>query len=131
MDDSWAREWIQDYGDAWRRGDADGAAELFTEDAIYRSSPLRPPILGRDAIRSYWSDATSTQEGLDLRFGEPILHGNRVIVEWWALMHDEGRELTLPGCMLLRFASGGRCAELREYWHVQDGRAEPPDGWGR
>lgn len=131
MDDSWAREWIEDYGAAWRSGDADVVAELFTEDAVYRSSPFRPPATGREAIRSYWSAATSTQEQLDLRFGEPIVRGNRVVVEWWALMKDDGREITLPGCLLLRFGGGGRCEELREYWHQQEGRTEPPSGWGR
>ena len=130
MDQSWARVWIEDYGDAWRRRDTAAVAELFTEDAVYRSSPFRPPAIGREAIRAYWDEATSTQENLNLRFGEPIVNGNRVAVEWWAVMRDEGREVTLPGALLLRFASGGRCAELREYWHVDEGRVDPPDGWG-
>ena len=130
MDQSWARVWIEDYGDAWRRRDTAAVAELFTEDAVYRSSPFRPPATGREAIRAYWDEATSTQEDLNLRFGEPIVNGNRVAVEWWAVMRDEGREVTLPGALLLRFASGGRCAELREYWHVDEGRVDPPDGWG-
>jgi hypothetical protein len=52
------------------------------------------------------------------------------VVEWWATMRDEGEEITLPGCLLLRFASDGRCAALREYWHVEPGRHEPHEGWG-
>jgi ketosteroid isomerase-like protein len=130
MDESWAHEWITDYGDAWRRKDAEAVAALFTKEAVYRSAPLRPPTVGRDAIRDYWANATATQEDLDLRFGEPIVHGNRVVVEWWAQMRDDGREITLPGCLVLHFAPGGRCEELREYWHASDGRAAPPEGWG-
>ncbi len=42
---------------------------------------------------------------------------------------DDG-ELTLPGCLVLRFADDGRCEELREYWHVESGRRHPPAGWG-
>jgi hypothetical protein len=57
--------------------------------------------------------------------------GNRVVVEWWASMRDDGGEVTLPGCLLLRFRTGGRCQELREYWHREEGRRDPPDGWGR
>jgi hypothetical protein len=53
------------------------------------------------------------------------------VVEWWAIMRDEGAWITLPGCLLLRFAEDGRCEELREYWHVEDGRHEPHSGWGR
>jgi ketosteroid isomerase-like protein len=131
MDHTWADEWIEDYGEAWRRGDADALGELFATDAVYRVTPFRPPTVGREAIRAYWTGATSTQERLDLRFGEPIVHGNRVVVEWWAQMKDSGKEVTLPGCLLLRFRTDGRCEELREYWHLEDGRRAPPDGWGR
>jgi hypothetical protein len=131
VDVTWASQWISDYADAWRRGDEEVVAELFTEEAIYRSSPFRPPTVGRDAIREYWRTVTSTQEGLELEFGDPIVNGNRVVVEWWAMMRDEGQDITLPGCLLLRFATGGRCDELREYWHSEPGRRPPPEGWGR
>jgi ketosteroid isomerase-like protein len=131
MDVTWASEWIEDYADAWRRGDDEVIAELFAEGAVYRSSPFRPPTVGREAIRQYWRESTSTQEDLKLTFGQPVVHGNRVVVEWWAVMTDDGKDVTLPGCLLLRFASGGRCAELREYWHLEQGRHDPPDGWGR
>jgi ketosteroid isomerase-like protein len=132
MDDSyWVQEWIEAYGEAWRRGDDAALGDLFTEDAVYRSDPFRPPRVGLDSIREYWRDVTSAQEQLDLRFGDPIVVGNRVVVEWWAAMRDDGREVTLPGCLLMRFRPGGRCQELREYWHLVGGRREPPEGWGR
>jgi len=131
MDDSWAFEWIDAYGDAWRSGDDEAVADLFTADAVYNSHPFRPPLSGTDAIRSYWRTSTSTEENVDLRFGEPVVVRNRVVVEWWAVMRDGGREVTLPGCLLLRFRPGGRCEELREYWHQEDGRHEPPEGWRR
>jgi len=131
MDVTWATEWIEDYADAWRRGDDELVGELFTEDGVYRSSPLRPATVGRASIREYWRNAIASQENLDLRFGEPVVHGNRVVVEWWAVMRDDGQDVTLPGCLLLRFTSGGRCEELREYWNQAEGRHEPPDGWGR
>jgi ketosteroid isomerase-like protein len=130
MDDSWAQEWIEDYGAAWRTGDADTVSELFAKDAVYRSSPFRPPAVGREAIRAYWRESCSTQADLELHFGRPLVNGNRVTVEWWATMRDSGEDLTLPGAMILRFGPGGRCEELREYWHAQDGRIEPPKGWG-
>jgi ketosteroid isomerase-like protein len=131
MHDSWAREWLEAYGEAWRSGDDEALAELFTADAVYRSHPFRPPLTGRDAIRGYWRESTSTQRDLDLRFGEPLVVRNRVVVEWWASMVEDGREITLPGCLLMRFRPGGRCHELREYWHVEEGRHGPPEGWGR
>src|SRR5215510_13339673 len=63
--------------------------------------------------------------------GRPIITEDRVAVEWWTTMidPDEG-EITLPGCLLLRFAPDGRCLDLWEYWQIQQGREDPPNGWG-
>ncbi|MGH3012414.1 MAG: nuclear transport factor 2 family protein [Gaiellaceae bacterium] len=123
-------EWIAAYGRAWVARDADAAVALFTDDAVYRSHPFREPHAGSDGIREYWTRATSTQEEFELRFGEPVVEGSKAVVEWWAVMRDDGAWITLPGALLLRFAADGRCEELREYWHVDDGRREPPLGWG-
>ena len=123
-------DWIEAYGDAWRSRDADAAAALFTDDAVYRSHPLQEPHRGTDAIRAYWSGATGRQADLDLRFGTPIVAGERAAVEWWAQMSSDGEEVTLPGILYLRFAPDGRCEELREAWHAEAGRQDPPAGWG-
>jgi hypothetical protein len=62
--------------------------------------------------------------------GRPFIEGPRVAVEWWATMIDDGGELTLPGCLLLRFESDGRCSDFREYWNLESGRRDPFTGWG-
>jgi ketosteroid isomerase-like protein len=123
-------EWLDAYGEAWRTRDDEALGDLFAPDAVYRSHPFRPPLVGTEAIRGYWRDATATQEELELQFGKPLVIGNRVVVEWWAQVRDDGREVTLPGCLLMRFRPGGRCQELREYWHREEGRRGPPEGWG-
>jgi ketosteroid isomerase-like protein len=134
--------WVERYGRAWREKDDEAVADLFTEGATYASHPLQPPHRGRDGIRAYWRRATADQEELDLRFGEPVVSadGKRAAVEWWAQMRDEGwaagegaedDRLTLPGCLMLRFAESGLCKELREYWNVGFGPpVRPPEGWG-
>ena len=43
-------EWIAGYGSAWERADADAAASLFTEDAVYDVDIGR--MDGREAIRT-------------------------------------------------------------------------------
>lgn len=45
-------------------------------------------------------------------------------------MRDEDHELTLPGALVLRFAADGRCADLREYRHIDDGSVPPHPGRG-
>lgn len=125
------REWLEAYRRAWEQADVDGAVALFTEDAVYRSSPFRPPSVGSKGIREYWSAVTSSQRETQVRIGEPIEAGSKVAVEWWTTMSEGENEITLPGCLVLRFAEDGRCRELREYWHVEHRRIDPPEGWGR
>jgi hypothetical protein len=123
--------WLEAYAGAWRYGDPDAAAALFTEDASYRSHPLRPAHAGRAAIREYWRSATATQQDVELRFGTPLVSGSLAAVEWWATMLDSGLPITLPGCLVLRFAPEGLCQELREYWNLGEGHQPPPAGWGQ
>jgi hypothetical protein len=92
---------------------ADEIVDLFTPDASYRSSVFREPYLGREAIRQYWRRGAGTQREVSVRMGRPVSAAGRIAVEWWTTMidPDEG-EITLPGCLLLRFASDGRCRDL-------------------
>ncbi len=123
--------WIEAYGRAWEERDPDAAAALFTEDALYKVTPFRSAHAGREAIREYWRSATSSQDRVRVRFGEPVAAGERVSVEWWTtLVTDGGDDLTLTGCLLLRFGDDGLCTELREYWFAEPGTHDPPPGWG-
>ena len=122
--------WLEGYRTAWEEADPDAAAALFTEDAVYRSSPFREPYIGHGGIREYWQTATGTQSETHVRLGRPITDGDRTAVEWWATMRDEGDEITLPGILFLRFAPDGRCEELREAWMMAEERLEPHPGWG-
>ena len=45
-------------------------------------------------------------------------------------MKADGADVTLPGCLLLRFDDDGRCRSLREYWHFEAGTKQPPPEWG-
>ena len=124
------REWLEAYRRAWEGADVEAAVALFTDDAVYRSHPFRPPHVGHEGIRRYWTGATSGQANVSVAFGEPVAAGRHAAVEWWTRMHQQGEDVTLPGCLVLRFAADGRCEELREYWHIEPGLHDPPPGWG-
>ena len=64
-------DWIKAYGRAWEDRDDHAVGELFTPGAIYRSHPFREPLRGRDAIRTYWRQATGSLTGISLTFGPP------------------------------------------------------------
>jgi hypothetical protein len=123
-------EWLERYRRAWVERDADAAADLFTEDALYREQPFAQPFAGREAIRHYWSTVTRTQSRVELRYGSPVVEARRVAVEWWANLLNDGSPMTLAGEFLLAFDEHGRCRELREYWAHAPARVEPPSGWG-
>ena len=123
-------DWVEAYGRAWRERDADSAAGLFTEDAEYRYSPFREPVVGSKAIHAYWEDVTSAQKEVDVRIGTPVVSSDLVVAEWWATMLEDGEETTITGCLLLRFTADGRCTAFREYWFQKPGRRDPHPGWG-
>lgn len=123
-------EWIDGYGRAWETADEELIVALFTEDATYRSSPFREPFRGHGEIRAYWRRGAGGQRETRVRMGRPFVDGDRVAVEWWTTMVEDGEEVTLPGCLLLRFAADGRCSDLREYWNLEPGLREPFPGWG-
>jgi hypothetical protein len=124
-------DWIARYARACETDDDDTVADLFTADAVDRSQIFGEPHVGTAQIRAYWRPGAGTQSDVAVRFGRPVAEGRRVAVEWWGTPADpdEG-EITLPGCLLLRFDDHGRCEQLREYGHVEPRLHELPEGWG-
>ena len=103
-------QWVDRYRRAWETADADQVVDLFTPDASYRSSVFRDPYIGSDAIRQYWQRGADGQREVAVHIGRPVITSGRVAVEWWTTMIDpDYGEITLPGCLLLRFAPDGRC----------------------
>jgi limonene-1,2-epoxide hydrolase len=122
--------WIEGYRTAWESRDSDAVITLFTPEATYRSNIFEEPHRGHDGIRAYWDSVTEAQSGVSVRMGRPFADGQRVTVEFWTNMKVAGDEVTLPGCLLLDFDESGLCTRLREYWHFEPGRHDPPPEWG-
>ena len=123
-------QWADSYARAWVERDPRAAAELFTEDAEYRSFIFDEPHVGRDGVRSYWSEVTATQAEVRVTMGRPIVDGPRAAVEFWTTMENSGEEVTLVGCLLLTLGDDGRCRSLNEYYEFAQGLLDPPDDWG-
>jgi hypothetical protein len=108
-------------------GDADGVAALYADGASFRSAPFRtlqPP-------REYAAAAFDEEEDVECRFGEPFVAGDRAAVEYWATLREDGSDVTIAGVALIRFDADGQVVDQRDYWHLEEGRREPPAGWGR
>jgi hypothetical protein len=63
-------------------------------------------------------------------FGEPMVAGDRATVEYWAILVEQGEEVTIAGVSLLRFDPEGRVRAQRDYWTLERGGRGPPNGWG-
>ena len=125
-----ARAWIAGWLRAWPAADADAVAVLYAQDAVYVSHPFREPHRGTAGVVDYARAAFAEERLVEVRFGEPVACGDRAAGEYWAILEADGSELTLAGTTILRFAADGRVEEHREYWSMQDGRRDPPPGWG-
>ncbi|GAA3213469.1 nuclear transport factor 2 family protein [Microbacterium terregens] len=122
--------WLADYKKAWEDRDADAAAALFSEDALYRENPYEEPFRGRQGVHDYWTRVTATQSDVDVRYGTVIANTDRAAVEWWVTLKNDGADVTLAGEFYLLFDSAGLVRDLREYWHFGAGAIEPAPGWG-
>jgi len=122
--------WIRIYSKAWLKKDAKAIASLFTEDASYHSHPFRPVNQSRKSILDYTLGALDIGQVYEVRFGKPVVEGSRAAVEYWTTMKEKLEDVTLAGCIMLRFAKNGLCKELHDYWVLQTGRQQAPPNWG-
>jgi ketosteroid isomerase-like protein len=119
------------FADVWRAGWANGEAEsiaaLYAEDCVHRSMPFRPPHEGRQGLVDYARWSFESEPAVDVRFGEPMVDGDRAVVEFraWVVEKESDRPVTLAGCAFVRFGADGLVVEARDYWHTAEGHREP------
>jgi hypothetical protein len=115
-------QWLDAYGDAWERLDADKAASLFSENVKYYETPFELSAEGTEGVRRYWSAETGRHRDVKLHYEIVSVMDQRAVVLWQA---DYTRTTTkakvrLDGIFLLDFDAGGRCKVLREWWHRKE-----------
>ena len=84
---------------AYRAGDADACAAMFTQDAQLHS-PFGPPAVGRDAIRDVHAEWTSEPNTKSFAI---IDHGSTIDMAWCLARFSEG-DVTGDGTSLVVFA---------------------------
>jgi hypothetical protein len=128
-----ASRWAATWTAAWRAHDVDAITALYADDSVHRSAPFRPPHRGRQAVAEYVAWAFADEQRVDeVRFGTPVVQGDRACVEYWAMFLDQsGAAFTLAGCAMARFDADGLVTEASDYWHLQPGHNLPPPGWGQ
>jgi uncharacterized protein (TIGR02246 family) len=118
LDHGTFRTWLDEYTTAWETGDADAAAALFAPDATYHETPFTDPLEGRDAIRTYWTETTATQEATDVEATVESLNRGTGVARFRARFVRDGATVALDGVLSARFVAGD-CVEFREWWHTK------------
>jgi ketosteroid isomerase-like protein len=130
--DQAVRRWRDTWLRAWPAQDVEAVRSLYGENAVFHSHPFREPHLGADGAAAYASWAFESEETpAECRFGEPVVDGDRATCEYWAVVRADGLEQTIAGVSVIRFDDEGLVAFQRDYWAIEGGRRDPPDGWGR
>jgi len=113
-----ANRFLAQYKEAWETKNADLAALLFTRDAHYHEMPFDEPIVGREAIRSYWKGATDTQQDIHFTVRDSFTVGHKLVAEWSATYQHKpsGEQRGLAGVLIADFY-GEEVRTFREYWH--------------
>ncbi|MEM8486556.1 MAG: nuclear transport factor 2 family protein [Bacteroidota bacterium] len=113
-------DWLTRYGHAWEKGDADAVVNLFASDGRYYETPFDEPMVGSDAIRSYWQEgASDAQEEVTFSFTILSWDNNTGIAHWRAEFKrvPSGIHVDLDGILLAAFSPDGRCTLFKEWWH--------------
>jgi len=115
--------WLARYEQAWETRDPARAAELFTETASYTEMPFDDPMVGRAAIRDYWTNVTADQRDVAFESQVIAVDGSTGVAHWRAefRLESSGAGVTLDGVFVLTFDAMGRCESLREWWHAGGG----------
>ena len=123
-----ARAWSETWTRAWRALDAELLVTVYAPAAVHRSHPFREAGSPIEYARSALGDEEGEPE---VWMGEPIVAGDRAAIEWWAVIVENGKQVSLAGTSVIRFGEDGRALEQTDYWGQTDGRTPPFEGWGQ
>ena len=108
-----AERWRRTWARGWHGHDAGPILELYAEDAFFQSHPFRDT----QAPRDYIEPTLAAEAWADCEFLEPIVEGDRAVVEWRADTRlKEGGVEKLAGVSFLRFDQNGLVVEQRDFW---------------
>ena len=114
--------WLDAYGQAWERRDADGAASLFTEEATYQWGPFEEPLRGRDAIRERWTSVVAAQADVSFAHESLAVNEARGFARWWAsfAVPAARQRVRLEGIFEVALDDDGSCYAFREWWNAEE-----------
>jgi hypothetical protein len=113
--------WLDGYVAAWRSGDGQAIAALFSPEARYSYRAGRLVVEGRDAIVSAWLE-DDAGERWEARYEPLALDGEVHVAQGWTryFLEDGSLEQEYSNIFVCRFDDAGRCSEFTEWWMRTD-----------
>jgi uncharacterized protein (TIGR02246 family) len=97
------------FADALARGDADAAADLFAEDAMYEEPP-HFRFVGREAIRAFFRDFAARHSAARFTVQRSVADRARGLLaaewQWRYLSASDQQERAFSGMSFIAFAAG-------------------------
>lgn len=120
-------EWLDAYGKAWEDRDAEAAARLFTEDAVYQWGPFGRRLRGRVMIREAWAEAVEDQANVEFGYEVLTATARSGIARWWCAADIGERAVRArdEGIFRLAFDETGLCTSLEEWFNSTEEPLNP------
>lgn len=109
------------YGEAWVEQNIDKILSIFTEDGVYHERVLKEPMVGHQAIRTYWkTKVCEEQSEIKFKLLNYYICEDTLIAEWDASFKSniENERIHIREVAIMEI-SGNKIKLLREYWQSE------------
>jgi ketosteroid isomerase-like protein len=108
---------IAAFGKGWEKGRPEQILEIFSDNAVFQSSPFEAKLTGKDEIAAYWRDTPTEQSEVQFRFGEIYAVGPWFSTEFKCTFRRRrtGQWVDVRGALFCETADG-KITEMRMYW---------------
>ena len=111
-------DWMAAYERAWASNDSEEIGALFTDDALYFTTPFREPWRGRQEIVDGWLDRKDDPG--DWMFAwQPLVDTPELAIITGTTTYRDP-PLIYSNLWQLRLEGDGRCSEFTEWWMLHE-----------
>jgi len=108
---------MTEYVAAWRAKDTALLAQVLNDDITYKTSPFAEPLVGLDAVKKFWLEATAEGEEFTITHALVAIEGDiavlRVDVHYTAPIERTWKDL-----WIVQIGDDGLCFTFEE-WPIE------------
>jgi SnoaL-like domain len=111
------RTLVDEFGRGWSRGKVDVMLSVFAPEAVFQAGPFEEPLVGSEAVKSYWADVPLYQSEITFTSGEIFAVGPWFSTEFKCTFRRRrtGEWVDARGSIFCE-TNGTLITEMRMYW---------------